>query len=208
MSKNTTENKTEGLRCARCQRKMSDHTIAEFFDCINDVCALTAIAVLVLGGFLLPEGFAFQMQNIDLDENLQPIDLPASNPAMISVHSGMIHGTITSRDSFVMESNMPDFVSSEGINPEGGYTASFAGFMGNNTQTITVLNSDGNVGYSVILIPEQQSKQPEQQGWQLSQIQQIDNWVYWTVGLGIVVVLIGCVVAVRRSRMGGVRIIR
>jgi hypothetical protein len=99
--------------------------------------------------------FAISISTVTLDEDGNSIIVPSGSPAIVSLKSGFLHGTITIQgEPQQITSNLKNFVHQETRMPDGAFNTEFDGILENQTSTINIVQ-DGSVVYSLVLEPQQ-----------------------------------------------------
>ncbi|MEO9306763.1 MAG: hypothetical protein ABI342_00445 [Nitrososphaera sp.] len=116
---------------------------------------LTTSFFAILFFSLVMSASAISISSVNLDENGSLVIVPSGSPAIVSLKSGFLHGTITIQgEPQQITSNLKNFVHQETRMSDGTFNTEFDGILENQTSTINIVQ-DGSVVYSLILEPQQ-----------------------------------------------------
>lgn len=165
---------------------------------------MTTLPLLLTTIFLIGLGqsaFALNVANVQVEANNNPLTIPSGTPSIVSVPTASwIHGKIEVVGNVPqVESSLMDFVY---MTKTDGYTTTieFDGQTQNNTAVVN-LEESGQTTFSLVLTPVGMVKTSQDSGWNIPSVQVIPMWAYGV----ILVVVVVCVVALVKSRRGGVK---
>ena len=163
------------------------------------IIALGISSIFLLGIFQDAQAQTYQDTRLSVNGIEVPVGM--GNPELSTIPVGQVYGTIRISEPETVSCNLENCVSSiETDKTFGGWIAKVSGTMGNLTSEIQLVNSEGSITYTIILLPEQkQIVTPEIQSTSLLPTW-IGNYASYIVGTIIVGVILAISISIVKHK--------